>query len=67
MSVLHGDTALAVSGMAVLALILSLVLRELAGSAGPRFRPLGRVLLVVIAPLMVVFIAVVGSRLAALI
>jgi hypothetical protein len=59
--------ATAIGGVAVLALILFLVQRELAASAGPTFRPLTRVLLIVIAPLLVVFLAIVMSRLAALI
>jgi hypothetical protein len=66
-SVLSTDMAFVAGAMAVIALILSLVQRELAGSAGQRFRPLGRVLIMVIAPLMVVFVAIVFSRLATLI
>jgi hypothetical protein len=64
---LSAGLATALGGVAVLALILFLVQRELAGSAGPRFRPLTRVLIIVIAPLLVVFLAIVISRLAALI
>lgn len=52
---------------AVLALIMFLIQRELASVAGPRFRPLNRALTVVIAPLLVVFVAIVISRLVALV
>ena len=54
-------------GVAVaLALILFLVQHELATAAGPRLRPLARNLTVAIAPLLVVFAAIVVSRLAPL-
>ncbi|MBV9354697.1 MAG: hypothetical protein JO023_04130 [Chloroflexi bacterium] len=53
------------SGMVVVALLVLVVAYELASTSGPRFRPLARHLPVVIAPLALVFAAIVLSRLLA--
>ncbi|MFN8525931.1 MAG: hypothetical protein U0821_22755 [Chloroflexota bacterium] len=46
----------------VVTLIASLTQRELAAAAGPRFRELAQYFTVVIAPLVVVFLAIVATR-----
>ncbi len=56
----------ALGAAAMSALIILLIQCELASAAGPRLRPLARNLTVVIAALLIVFIAIVASRLVAL-
>jgi hypothetical protein len=56
----------ALGGLAVLALLLFLVQRELATAAGPGLGPLARNLELAVAPLLAVFVAIVTSRLAEL-
>ena len=61
------DLSVALGAVGAVALILLLVERELAVAAGPRLRPLARHLPVAIAPLLVAFVAIWLSRLAALV
>jgi hypothetical protein len=60
------DLSVALGGVGALALIVLLVERELAAAAGGRFRTLARYLTVAIAPLLVAFVAIWASRVAAL-
>jgi hypothetical protein len=54
-----------IAGLVTAALVLSLILRSLAGAAGPRLRPLARHLPVVILPLLLTAAIAAVGRLAA--
>ncbi|MDQ3809507.1 MAG: hypothetical protein M3336_04385 [Chloroflexota bacterium] len=60
------DLSVLLGGVGAVVLILLLVEYELASAAGPRLRPLTRILSVAIAPLLVAFVAIWASRVAAL-
>jgi hypothetical protein len=65
-TVFDGELTAWLGGMTTVALIVLLVERQLLVAGGPRLQALARDLLVVVAPLLVLFGAIAGARLLSL-